>query len=178
MLLATQRPSVDVITGLIKANISARMAFNVASSMDSRVVLDQVGAEQLLGKGDMLYIGSGTSIPLRVHGAYVGEEEIIRVVEDWKNRQSVSYLEEVTKSPESSEGPNGESDEEKDEFYDQAVAFVVDSRRASISSVQRKFRIGYNRAARLIETMESAGIVSEMNSNGNREVLSQKVELD
>jgi S-DNA-T family DNA segregation ATPase FtsK/SpoIIIE len=146
--------------------------------MDSRVVLDQVGAEQLLGKGDMLYIGSGTSIPLRVHGAYVGEEEIIRVVEDWKNRQSVSYLEEVTKSPESSEGPNGESDEEKDEFYDQAVAFVIDSRRASISAVQRKFRIGYNRAARLIETMESAGIVSEMNSNGNREVLSQKVELD
>ncbi len=178
MLLATQRPSVDVITGLIKANISARMAFNVASSMDSRVVLDQVGAEQLLGKGDMLYIGSGTSIPLRVHGAYVGEEEIIRVVEDWKNRQSVSYLEEVTKSPESSEGPNGESDEEKDEFYDQAVAFVIDSRRASISAVQRKFRIGYNRAARLIETMESAGIVSEMNSSGNREVLSQKVELD
>jgi S-DNA-T family DNA segregation ATPase FtsK/SpoIIIE len=178
MLLATQRPSVDVITGLIKANISARMAFNVASSMDSRVVLDQVGAEQLLGKGDMLYIGSGTSIPLRVHGAYVGEEEIIRVVEDWKNRQSVSYLEEVTKAPESSEGPNGESDEEKDEFYDQAVAFVIDSRRASISAVQRKFRIGYNRAARLIETMESAGIVSEMNSNGNREVLSQKVELD
>ena len=178
MLLATQRPSVDVITGLIKANISARMAFNVASSMDSRVVLDQVGAEQLLGKGDMLYIGSGTSIPLRVHGAYVGEEEIIRVVEDWKNRQTVSYLEEVTKSPESSEGPNGESDEEKDEFYDQAVAFVIDSRRASISAVQRKFRIGYNRAARLIETMESAGIVSEMNSNGNREVLSQKVELD
>ena len=146
--------------------------------MDSRVVLDQVGAEQLLGKGDMLYIGSGTSIPLRVHGAYVGEEEIIRVVEDWKNRQTVSYLEEVTKSPESSEGPNGESDEEKDEFYDQAVAFVIDSRRASISAVQRKFRIGYNRAARLIETMESAGIVSEMNSNGNREVLSQKVELD
>ena len=154
------------------------MAFNVASSMDSRVVLDQVGAEQLLGKGDMLYIGSGTSIPLRVHGAYVGEEEIIRVVEDWKNRKSVSYLEEVTKAPESSEGPNGESDEEKDEFYDQAVAFVIDSRRASISAVQRKFRIGYNRAARLIETMESAGIVSEMNSNGNREVLSQKVELD
>ena len=126
----------------------------------------------------MLYIGSGTSIPLRVHGAYVGEEEIIRVVNDWKNRQSVSYLEEVTKSPELSEGPNGDSDEEKDEFYDQAVAFVIDSRRASISAVQRKFRIGYNRAARLIETMESAGIVSEMNSNGNREVLSQKVELD
>ena len=126
----------------------------------------------------MLYIGSGTSIPLRVHGAFVGEEEIIRVVEDWKKRQSVSYLEEVTKSPESSEGPNGELDEEKDEFYDQAVAFVVDSRRASISAVQRKFRIGYNRAARLIETMESAGIVSEMNSNGNREVLSQKAELD
>lgn len=172
MLLATQRPSVDVITGLIKANISARMAFNVASSMDSRVVLDQVGAEQLLGKGDMLYVGSGTSIPLRVHGAFVGEEEIIRVVSDWKERESVRYLDEVTKAPEVAEGAEGQNgDSEKDEFYDQAVAFVVESRRASISAVQRKFRIGYNRAARLIETMEAAGLVSEMNSNGNREVL-------
>ena len=172
MLLATQRPSVDVITGLIKANISARMAFNVASSMDSRVVLDQVGAEQLLGKGDMLYVGSGTSIPLRVHGAFVGEEEIIRVVSDWKERESVKYLDEVTKAPEVAEGAEGQNgDSEKDEFYDQAVAFVVESRRASISAVQRKFRIGYNRAARLIETMEAAGLVSEMNSNGNREVL-------
>ena len=172
MLLATQRPSVDVITGLIKANISARMAFNVASSMDSRVVLDQVGAEQLLGKGDMLYVGSGTSIPLRVHGAYVGEEEILRVVEDWKNKEDVNYLEEVTKAPEAMDiNSSGEGDSEKDEFYDQAVAFVLETRRASISAVQRKFRIGYNRAARLIEAMEDAGLVSEMNSNGNREVL-------
>ncbi len=172
MLLATQRPSVDVITGLIKANISARMAFNVASSMDSRVVLDQVGAEQLLGKGDMLYVGSGTSIPLRVHGAYVGEEEILRVVEDWKNKEDVNYLEEVTKAPEAVDvNTGGEGDSEKDEFYDQAVAFVLETRRASISAVQRKFRIGYNRAARLIEAMEDAGLVSEMNSNGNREVL-------
>ncbi len=172
MLLATQRPSVDVITGLIKANISARMAFNVASSMDSRVVLDQVGAEQLLGKGDMLYVGSGTSIPLRVHGAFVGEEEIIRVVKDWKDKETVSYLDEVTKAPEVADGTDSDRDNsEKDEFYDQAVAFVVESRRASISAVQRKFRIGYNRAARLIETMETAGLVSEMNSNGNREVL-------
>ena len=172
MLLATQRPSVDVITGLIKANISARMAFNVASSMDSRVVLDQVGAEQLLGKGDMLYVGSGTSIPLRVHGAYVGEEEILRVVEDWKNKEDVNYLEEVTKAPEALDiNSGGERDSEKDEFYDQAVSFVLETRRASISAVQRKFRIGYNRAARLIEAMEDAGLVSEMNSNGNREVL-------
>ena len=172
MLLATQRPSVDVITGLIKANISARMAFNVASSMDSRVVLDQVGAEQLLGKGDMLYVGSGTSIPLRVHGAFVGEEEILRVVKDWKNKEDVEYLDEVTKAPETAEvNIDGGGDSEKDEFYDQAVAFVLESRRASISAVQRKFRIGYNRAARLIEAMEEAGLVSEMNSNGNREVL-------
>ena len=171
MLLATQRPSVDVITGLIKANISARMAFNVASSMDSRVVLDQVGAEQLLGKGDMLYVGSGTSIPLRVHGAFVGEEEILRVVKDWKNKEDVDYLDEVTKAPESADvNVDSGGDSEKDEFYDQAVAFVLESRRASISAVQRKFRIGYNRAARLIEAMEDAGLVSEMNSNGNREV--------
>ena len=171
MLLATQRPSVDVITGLIKANISARMAFNVASSMDSRVVLDQVGAEQLLGRGDLLYVGSGTSVPWRVHGAFVGEEEIIRVVKDWKDKETVSYLDAVTKAPETGEDSEGSEDSEKDEFYDQAVAFVVESRRASISAVQRKFRIGYNRAARLIEAMESAGLVSEMNSNGNREVL-------
>ena len=171
MLLATQRPSVDVITGLIKANISARMAFNVASSMDSRVVLDQVGAEQLLGRGDMLYVGSGTSVPLRVHGAFVGEEEIIRVVKDWKDKETVSYLDAVTKAPETGDDSEGSEDSEKDEFYDQAVAFVIESRRASISAVQRKFRIGYNRAARLIEAMESAGLVSEMNSNGNREVL-------
>jgi S-DNA-T family DNA segregation ATPase FtsK/SpoIIIE len=155
------------------------MAFNVASSMDSRVVLDQVGAEQLLGKGDMLYVGSGTSIPLRVHGAFVGEEEIIRVVKDWKDKETVKYLDEVTKAPEVAEGADGDGDNsEKDEFYDQAVAFVVESRRASISAVQRKFRIGYNRAARLIETMETAGLVSEMNSNGNREVLAPGPDAD
>ena len=120
----------------------------------------------------MLYVGSGTSIPLRVHGAFVGEEEIIRVVKDWKDKETVSYLDEVTKAPEVADGKDSDGDNsEKDEFYDQAVAFVVESRRASISAVQRKFRIGYNRAARLIETMETAGLVSEMNSNGNREVL-------
>ena len=140
--------------------------------MYKRQVLDQVGAEQLLGKGDMLYVGSGTSIPLRVHGAFVGEEEILRVVKDWKNKEDVDYLDEVTKAPESAEvNVDSGGDSEKDEFYDQAVAFVLESRRASISAVQRKFRIGYNRAARLIEAMEDAGLVSEMNSNGNREVL-------
>ena len=124
MLLATQRPSVDVITGLIKANISARMAFNVASSMDSRVVLDQVGAEQLLGRGDMLYVGSGTSVPLRVHGAYVGEEEIIRVVKDWKDKETVKYLDAVTKVPETGEDSEGNSDSEKDEFYDLSLIHI------------------------------------------------------
>ena len=119
----------------------------------------------------MLYVGSGTSIPLRVHGAFVGEDEILRVVEDWKNKEDVDYLEEVTKAPEVADTNTEGGDSEKDEFYDQAVSFVLETRRASISAVQRKFRIGYNRAARLIEAMEDAGLVSEMNSNGNREVL-------
>tara|TARA_Y100001970_G_C14259557_1_gene878706 strand:+ start:12110 stop:14467 length:2358 start_codon:yes stop_codon:yes gene_type:complete len=174
MLLATQRPSVDVITGLIKANISSRVAFQVASKMDSRVILDQGGAEQLLGKGDMLYLAPGTSIPQRVHGAFVGDEEVKRVADDWRTRGNAEYLEEVTKEVAVVGMPGIQSEEddgEKDELYDEAVAFVAQSRRASISAVQRRLRIGYNRAARIIETMEESGILSPMASNGNREVL-------
>ena len=178
MLLATQRPSVDVITGLIKANISARVAFQVASKMDSRVILDQGGAEQLLGKGDMLYLAAGTSIPQRVHGAFVGDEEVKRVADDWRQRGKAIYIDEVTKEegtvvgmPGIPSGEDVEQDGESDELYDEAVAFVAQSRRASISAVQRRLRVGYNRAARLIETMEAAGIVSPMATNGNREVL-------
>ena len=175
MLLATQRPSVDVITGLIKANISSRVAFQVASKMDSRVVLDQGGAEQLLGKGDMLYISPGTSLPQRVHGAFVGDDEVKRVADDWRQRGKAEYLEEVTKEEGTVAGMPGiaseSEDGEKDELYDEAVAFVAQSRRASISAVQRRLRVGYNRAARIIETMEATGIVSPMATNGNREVL-------
>ena len=175
MLLATQRPSVDVITGLIKANISSRVAFQVASKMDSRVVLDQGGAEQLLGKGDMLYISPGTSIPQRVHGAFVGDDEVKRVADDWRQRGKAEYLEEVTKEEGTVSGMPGiaseSEDGEKDELYDEAVAFVAQSRRASISAVQRRLRVGYNRAARIIESMEETGIVSPMATNGNREVL-------
>ncbi|MDC3125099.1 DNA translocase FtsK [Gammaproteobacteria bacterium] len=176
MLLATQRPSVDVITGLIKANISSRVAFQVASKMDSRVILDQGGAEQLLGKGDMLYLAPGTSIPQRVHGAFVGDDEVQRVADDWRQRGKADYLDEVTKEEGAVSGMPGiaseeDSDAEKDELYDEAVAFVAQSRRASISAVQRRLRIGYNRAARMIETMEESGVLSPMASNGNREVL-------
>jgi S-DNA-T family DNA segregation ATPase FtsK/SpoIIIE len=176
MLLATQRPSVDVITGLIKANISSRVAFQVASKMDSRVILDQGGAEQLLGKGDMLYLAPGTSIPQRVHGAFVGDDEVQRVADDWRQRGKADYLEDVTKEEGAVSGMPGitsdeDQDGEKDELYDEAVAFVAQSRRASISAVQRRLRIGYNRAARMIETMEETGVLSPMASNGNREVL-------
>jgi S-DNA-T family DNA segregation ATPase FtsK/SpoIIIE len=175
MLLATQRPSVDVITGLIKANISSRVAFQVASKMDSRVILDQGGAEQLLGEGDMLYLAPGTSIPQRVHGAFVGDDEVQRVADDWRQRGKAEYLDEVTKEEGAVAGMPGiaseeDDDAEKDELYDEAVAFVAQSRRASISAVQRKLRIGYNRAARMIETMEETGVLSPMASNGNREV--------
>ena len=154
MLLATQRPSVDVITGLIKANISSRVAFQVASKMDSRVILDQGGAEQLLGKGDMLYLAPGTSIPQRVHGAFVGDDEVQRVADDWRQRGKADYLEDVTKEEGAVAGMPGisseeDSDVEKDELYDEAVAFVAQSRRASISAVQRRLRIGYNRACLL-----------------------------
>ena len=178
MLLATQRPSVDVITGLIKANISSRIAFQVASKMDSRVILDQGGSEQLLGNGDMLYLAAGTSIPQRVHGAFVGDDEVKRVADDWKKRGKAIYVDEVTKEEGEVIGMPGistesidDTDREADELYDEAVAFVTHSRRASISAVQRRLRVGYNRAARLIETMESAGIVSPMSTSGNREVL-------
>jgi len=178
MLLATQRPSVDVITGLIKANISARVAFQVASKMDSRVILDQGGAEQLLGKGDMLYLAAGTSIPQRVHGAFVGDDEVKRVASDWRQRGKAKYIDEVTQEEGAVIGMPGiptvgdsEDDGESDELYDEAVLFVTQSRRASISAVQRRLRVGYNRAARLIETMEAAGVVSPMAANGNREVL-------
>ena len=177
LILATQRPSVDVITGLIKANIPARIGFQVSSKIDSRTILDQGGAEQLLGNGDMLFLPPGTSVPTRVHGAFVSDEEVHRVVADWKRRGQPEYLDEVLAGgvPDLDGGglvaANPDDVENSDALYDEAVAFVIESRRASISSVQRKFRIGYNRSARLIEAMEQAGVVSTMNTNGGREVL-------
>ena len=178
LILATQRPSVDVITGLIKANIPTRVAFQVSSKVDSRTILDQGGAEQLLGDGDMLYLPAGQPLPMRVHGAFVDDDEVIRVVQNWKELGEPNYLDSILESRTDAEilpgmagAQSDTEDDESDEFYDQAVAFVTETRRASISSVQRKFRIGYNRAARLIEAMEHAGIVSEMNTNGSREVL-------
>lgn len=177
LILATQRPSVDVITGLIKANIPTRMAFQVSSRIDSRTILDQQGAETLLGMGDMLYLPPGTGVPVRVHGAFIDDHEVHRVVADWHARGKPQYIEEILHG--SSDGEQvllpGEASEEGDEdydpLYDEAVAFVTESRRGSISSVQRKFKIGYNRAARIIEQMEMAGVVSAQGHNGNREVL-------
>ncbi len=180
LVLATQRPSVDVITGLIKANIPTRIAFQVSTKIDSRTILDQGGAEQLLGYGDMLYLPPGVGVPVRVHGAFVGDDEVHRVVNDWKSRAKPNYVEEIVSSVQDTgpipgwSGADTSSPEDADELYDEAVNFVLESRRASISAVQRKLRIGYNRAARLIETMEEAGIVSEMSSNGSREVLVPK----
>jgi len=179
LVLATQRPSVDVITGLIKANIPSRMAFSVSSKIDSRTILDQGGAEQLLGYGDMLYLPSGSSTPTRVHGAFCSDDEVHRVVADWRRRGTPDYidglLDEGGQTPvtaqELQSAASSEEDPESDALYDEAVHYVCSSRRASISSVQRKLRIGYNRAARLIETMEAAGVVSAMGSNGQREVL-------
>ena len=179
LMLATQRPSVDVITGLIKANVPTRIAFQVSSKVDSRTILDQGGAEQLLGHGDMLYLPPGTSVPIRVHGAFVDDHEVHNVVEDGKRRGEPNYLEGVIDEvnnqipvPGLKDDDNSEEGgEEADKLYDEAVAFVTESRKASISSVQRKLRIGYNRAARLIESMEAAGVVSEAGHNGNREVL-------
>ena len=173
LVLATQRPSVDVITGLIKANIPARMSYQVASRVDSRTILDQGGAEQLLGYGDMLFLPPGTSIPVRVHGAFVSDEEVHSVVADWKERGAPDYRTEVLETAAGGAlSVVGDSDvEQSDELYDEAVAHVLETRRASISGVQRKLRIGYNRAARLIETMEAAGVVSGMDSNGSRQVL-------
>ncbi len=179
LILATQRPSVDVVTGLIKANIPTRMAFQVSSRIDSRTILDQGGAENLLGHGDMLYLPAGSGLPTRVHGAFVDDDEVHRVVEDWKRRGEPEYIEEILSGGVSAEALTGleaegggdGDDAEQDALYDEAVQFVTDSRRASISAVQRRFKIGYNRAARLVEAMEMAGVVSTMGTNGAREVL-------
>ncbi len=173
LVLATQRPSVDVITGLIKANIPTRIAFTVSSKIDSRTILDQGGAESLLGMGDMLYMPPNSSMPMRVHGAFVLDQEVHAVVQDWKARGRPQYIESITAGEENESGALGlDADEELDPLFDQAVAFVVEKRRASISGVQRQFRIGYNRAARIIEQMEAQSIVSSPGHNGNREVLS------
>ncbi|MBA8198572.1 DNA translocase FtsK [Citrobacter freundii] len=172
LVLATQRPSVDVITGLIKANIPTRIAFTVSSKIDSRTILDQSGAESLLGMGDMLYSAPNSTIPVRVHGAFVRDEEVHAVVQDWKARGRPQYVEGITSDSESEGGGGGfDNGEELDPLFDQAVNFVTQKRKASISGVQRQFRIGYNRAARIIEQMEAQGIVSEQGHNGNREVL-------
>ena len=178
LILATQRPSVDVITGLIKANVPSRIGFQVSSKIDSRTVLDQGGAEQLLGHGDMLYLPGGTSVPERVHGAFVSDEEVHRVCDDWRKRGEPNYLEEILDGGSDLNAPmpgmesaGDGSDDENDPLYDEAVAIVTESRRASISSVQRKLKIGYNRAARLVEAMEMAGVVTEAGNNGQREVI-------
>jgi S-DNA-T family DNA segregation ATPase FtsK/SpoIIIE len=177
LILATQRPSVDVITGLIKANIPTRISFQVSSKIDSRTILDQMGAEALLGMGDMLYMASGTGLPIRVHGAYVSDEEVHRVVSYLKTQGEPDYIEGVLEGGTvDGEGDIlgdslGGSGNEKDPMYDQAVEVVLKNRKASISLVQRHLKIGYNRAARLVEDMEKAGMVSAMSSNGQREIL-------
>jgi len=177
LVLATQRPSVDVITGLIKANIPTRIAFQVSARVDSRTILDQQGAESLLGHGDMLYLPSGTSVPTRIHGAFVSDQEVHKVVAHLKRRGEPRYLDEILSGPSEpipgfpSEGEEGEFSGEADALYDQAVRIVTESRKASISGVQRRLKIGYNRAARMIEEMEARGIVGPLQSNGAREVL-------
>lgn len=176
LILATQRPSVDVITGLIKANIPTRIAFQVSSKIDSRTILDQQGAEQLLGYGDMLYLAPGTGVPVRVHGAYVADHEVHNVVHDLKQRGEPDYVLSIVEGPDEPSALDinpfeDEEESEQDPLYDQAVQIVIDTRRASISGIQRRLKIGYNRAARLVEDMEKAGLVSAMESNGNREVL-------
>ena len=178
LILATQRPSVDVITGLIKANIPTRIAFQVSSKIDSRTILDQGGAESLLGNGDMLYLPPGTGLPMRAHGAFVSDEEVHQIVEFLKLTGPADYIDEITRFSEDSGdsvsyrgGSNGESGEENDALFDEAVRFVTESRKASISSVQRRFKIGYNRAARMIEEMEMAGIISPSETNGSRTVI-------
>lgn len=181
LILATQRPSVDVLTGLIKANIPTRLSFMVQSKVDSRTILGEGGAEQLLGNGDMLFLPPGGGVPTRIHGAFVSDEEVHRVVADWKERGTPVYIDSITQASEESEGGGGSfegGDEETDALYDQAVEFVTETRKASISAVQRKLRIGYNRAARMIESMEAAGVVSEMGNNGSREVLAPPAPRD
>ncbi len=176
LVLATQRPSVDVITGLIKANIPTRMSFQVSSKIDSRTILDQMGAEALLGMGDMLYLAPGTGLPVRVHGAFVSDDEVHRVVESLKAQGEPNYIEGILEGGTldgdgAAGGAGGAADAESDPMYDQAVAVVLQHRKASISLVQRHLRIGYNRAARLLEQMEQSGLVSSMAGNGNREIL-------
>jgi len=174
LVLATQRPSVDVITGLIKANIPSRIAFQVSSRVDSRTILDQMGAETLLGKGDMLYMAPGAGYPNRIHGAFVSDNEVHKVVNFLKQKGQPEYIEEILNPSENDSIGGGSFDDtsgEKDPLYDEAVAVVMQTRKASISYVQRHLRIGYNRAARIIEDMEKAGLVSAMQSNGNREII-------
>jgi DNA segregation ATPase FtsK/SpoIIIE, S-DNA-T family len=181
LILATQRPSVDVITGLIKANIPCRIAFQVSAKVDSRTILDQMGAETLLGHGDMLYLPPGTSMPTRIHGAFVSDQEVHRVVEALKKAAAPNYIEEVLKGPstpipgfasdDDEPGSGGGDDPEQDPLYDEAVKIVTTERKPSISYVQRRLKIGYNRAARMLEAMETAGIVGTLQSNGAREVL-------
>jgi S-DNA-T family DNA segregation ATPase FtsK/SpoIIIE len=179
LILATQRPSVDVITGLIKANIPTRIAFQVSAKVDSRTILDQMGAESLLGHGDMLYLPPGTSMPTRIHGAFVSDAEVHRVVEALKQSARPNYIEEVLRGPSmpipgisgEDEEMGGGGDPEQDLLYDEAVKIVTSERKPSISYVQRRLKIGYNRAARMLEAMETAGIVGPLQSNGGREVL-------
>ena len=173
MILATQRPSVDVITGLIKANIPSRIAFQVSAKVDSRTILDQMGAETLLGHGDMLYLPPGTSLPNRVHGAFVADNEVHSVVSNLKKAGSPQYIDEIVQTTDLNIMGSGddEADAEKDVLYDQAVQIVIDTKKASISGIQRRLKIGYNRAARMVESMESAGLVGPLESNGTREIL-------
>ena len=181
LILATQRPSVDVLTGLIKANIPTRLSFMVQSKVDSRTILGEGGAEQLLGNGDMLFLPPGGGVPTRIHGAFVSDEEVHRVVADWKERGTPVYIDSITRvadEPDGAGGSFGNGEEESDALYDEAVQFVTETRKASISAVQRKLRIGYNRAARMIESMEAAGVVSEMGNNGSREVLAPPAPRD
>ena len=182
LVLATQRPSVDVITGLIKANIPTRIAFQVSSKIDSRTILDQPGADQLLGQGDMLYLPPGSGVPTRVHGAFVDDHEVHAVVADWKARGKPNYLEEILNGDASEDmllpGESAEEDAESDPLYDEAVAFVTEKGRVSVSSVQRQFRIGYNRAARIVEQMEVSGVVTPAGPGGAREVLAPRAPRD
>jgi S-DNA-T family DNA segregation ATPase FtsK/SpoIIIE len=175
MIIATQRPSVDVITGLIKANIPTRIAFQVSAKVDSRTILDQIGAEHLLGHGDMLYLPSGSSLPERVHGAFVSDNEVHAVVKALRASGSPTFIDEIVNGPgeDAATGGSalGELDGEQDALYDQAVRIVTETRKASISGIQRRLKIGYNRAARMVETMEEVGIVGQLQANGSREVL-------